>query len=77
MRFTTNALPLDLRDIAPEAMRVERDKGMTTFTVRESDAAIVASEIHRAGYTVTAGGPRVSYSSPRAFASASAHIRRF
>jgi hypothetical protein len=77
MRFTTDALPSDVRDIAPEAMRVERDKGMTTFTVRESDAAIVASEIHRAGYTVTAGGPRVSYSAPRAYATASSHIRRW
>lgn len=80
MRFTTNALPDEVRAIAPEARRIERDRGMTTFMLdenRERDNRVALSELDRAGYTVYAGGPRVSYSSPRAYASVSAHIRRF
>jgi hypothetical protein len=80
MRFTTNALPDEVRDVAPEARRIERDHGLTTFLLDEQDdrgSKAALSELKRAGYTVYAGHPRVSYSSPRAFASVSAHIRRF
>jgi len=76
MHFTTNAPPREVERIAPEAMTIERDRGMTTFIVRERDASVVVSELRRADYRVDAGWPRVSYSSPYAFASASAHIRR-
>ena len=76
MRFSTNASPHEVEAIAPEAMDVEHDRGMTTFVVRERDAAVVLSELKRACYTVHGGHPRISYSSPRAFAPASAHIRQ-
>jgi hypothetical protein len=76
MRYTTNALVHEVERIAPEAIGVERDRGMTTFSVRERDAECVLSELRRADYRVEHGWPRVSYSSPRAFASAASHIRR-
>ena len=77
MRFTTTAPTHEVIAIVPEAMDVERDRGLTTFTVRDRDAAVAVSELHRATYDVHAGHPRVSYSSPRAFATASSHIRRW
>jgi hypothetical protein len=78
MRFCTDALPSDVRDIAPEAKRIERDHGLTTFLLDDRDdrgSRVALSELTRSGYTVYAGGPRVSYSSPRAYASASSHLR--
>jgi len=78
MRFCTDALPDEVRDVAFEARRIERDHGMTTFVLDDRDergTQAALSELKRAGHTVYAGGPRVSYSSPRAFASASSHLR--
>lgn len=73
--YTTNALPDEVRRIAPEAMSIERDRGMTTFTLREHDIDVVVSELRRADYRVEAGWPRVSYSSPYAFGSAASRMR--
>ena len=76
MFFSTSASVSEVRGVAPEAMDVvQRDRGMTTFVVRDRDAAVVLSELKRACHSVQAGHPRVSYSSPRAFASASSHLR--
>jgi len=76
MPFTTNALVHEVERLAPEAMRVERDRGLTTFMLRERDVEAVVSELRRADYRVDPGYPRVSYSSPHAYATASAFIRR-
>ncbi len=73
--FCTNALPDEVERIAPEAMLVERDRGMTTFALRECDVSAAISELHRADIRVDAGWPRGSYSSPRAYATAASHIR--
>jgi len=75
MRFTTDARLREIGIIAPEAQGFEVHDGLVTFRVRDRDAACVVSELRRAGYAVTAGGLRVSYSSPRAYASASSHLR--
>ena len=75
MFFSTSASVSEVRGVAPEAMDVQHDRGMTTFVVRDRDAAVVVSELNRACHSVQAGHPRVSYSSPRAFASASSHLR--
>ena len=77
MRFATDALAADVRELAPEARGVERERGMTTFHVRDEDARVVCSEIARAGFTVRTWRPRVAASSPRAYATASSHIRRW
>lgn len=73
--FCTNALPDEVKRIAPEAIRVERNRGMTTFVLRERDVWAAISELHRADIRVDAGWPRVSYSSPRAYATTASHIR--
>ena len=75
MRYTTNAPEREVERLAPEAYNVDHDRGMTTFVVRDRDATVVMSELKRADWVVYAGHPRVSYSSPRAFASASSHLR--
>jgi hypothetical protein len=75
MYFSTSASVSEVRGVAPEAMDVQHDRGMTTFVVRDTDAKCVLSEMKRACHSVQAGHPRVSYSSPRAFASASSHLR--
>jgi len=76
MFFSTSASVSEVRGVAPEAMDVQHDRGMTTFVVRDTDAKCVLSEMKRACHSVQPGHPRVSYSSPRAFATASAHIKR-
>lgn len=76
MRFSTNAHLRELSIIAPESFSYDRVAGLSVFTVRDRDAEVVVSELTRAGYVVHAGRPRVSYSSPRAYASASSHIRQ-
>ena len=73
--FSTSASVSEVRGIAPEAMRVKHDDGVTTFVVHTFDADAVLSELARACHSVTGGHPRAFHSSPRAFASASSHLR--
>ena len=77
MHFTTNAPIQEVEYIAPEAMHIERDRGLTTFALRDNDVKAVVSEMKRAGWRIDPGFPRVSFSSPHAYATASAFIRRF
>jgi hypothetical protein len=74
--FTTNATEREVAILAPEAFSLDRVSGVTVFRCYERDVEAVVSELRRAGWRVDAGRPRVSYSSPLAYHSASSHIRR-
>jgi hypothetical protein len=77
MRCCTRAAMAEVQDAAPEAQHLDHERGLTTFTLSERDAECALYELKRAGIAVWSGGPRVSRSSPRAYASASSHIRRW
>jgi len=77
LRFTTTASVSEVRGIAPLAfVDEEQESSLCAFLVDKQDAATVVRQLASGGHSVQPGWPRTFHSSPRAFATASAHIKR-